>query len=102
MRLVEVATLLMTATIAAAEKFTPECFYATIPQIKLDKMKKLIELSPIPPPFYEGTSPEFGVTRKWMSEAKALWVSKEYNWFVIQNIFDCLVISKMTRGRSDS
>jgi microsomal epoxide hydrolase len=42
-------------------------------------MLKLVKLSPLPPPFYEGTQEAFGVTRDWMSNATHTW-QKNFNW----------------------
>lgn len=58
-----------------------EPFKIAILDSKLDELHTLIKLSKLPPPTYEGTKEEYGVTSKWMKEAKAHW-NDRFSWYV--------------------
>ena len=57
----------------------------TTPQEEVDDLRKLVELSKIAKPVYENTQEDnrYGVTRKWLSEAKDYWLN-EFSWYVSQ------------------
>lgn len=57
----------------------------TIPQNELDDLRKLVELGKIAKPVYENTQEDnrYGVTAKWLSEAKDYWLNK-FSWYVPQ------------------
>ena len=52
-------------------------------QGELDDLHKLVELSKIAKPVYENMQEDnrYGVTRKWLSEAKDYWLNK-FSWYV--------------------
>lgn len=60
-------------------------FKSEVSSVDIDTLKHLIQLSPIAPETYENTKRDdgqYGVTRKWLSDAKQYW-STEYNWYVL-------------------
>ena len=54
-------------------------------QGELDDLRKLVELSKVAKPVYENMQEDnrYGVTRKWLSEAKDYWLN-EFSWYVPQ------------------
>jgi microsomal epoxide hydrolase len=56
-------------------------FKSHIPDSKLQKLRQLIELSPIAPPTFENLREDgqYGVTRDWLMTAQKYW-STGYNW----------------------
>jgi microsomal epoxide hydrolase len=60
-------------------QFTP--FKSKISDEQLQKLKQLIELSPIAPPTFENLQEDgqYGVTRKWLMDAQRYWAN-EYSW----------------------
>ena len=65
----------------------PLPFTVAIPQTELCEFHTLLQLSRTPPPTYEGVREDgkFGVTHKWMTEAKEHWLHK-FDWYgKIQN-----------------
>jgi len=56
-------------------------FTVHISDEKLNELKQLIKLSPIGPVTYENQDRElgFGMTRKWLEEAKEQWINK-FDW----------------------
>ena len=58
-------------------------FKSEISQVNIDTMKHLIQLSPIAPETFENlrTDGQYGITRKWLSEAKDYWQTK-YDWYI--------------------
>lgn len=65
----------------ASQKPTP--FELHINEQKLQDFKTLLKLSPIAKETYENTQEdgEFGVTRKWMLDAKKQW-QDSFDWYV--------------------
>lgn len=65
-------------------------FEANIPEEKLNELKQLIKLSPIGPVVYENDEGNhdrgFGMTRKWLVDAKEQWLNK-FDWRVQE---DCI------------
>lgn len=62
-------------------KLTP--FTVSIPDEKLQQFKQLLKLSPIGIDTYENQQEDLrlGLTRKWLSEAKAQW-ENDFDWSV--------------------
>jgi hypothetical protein len=58
---------------------SPIPFRVSIPKEALSALYKLVELSPIPGPFYEGQHAKFGVTSSWMTAAKSHWLTT-FDW----------------------
>ena len=56
-------------------------FSSKIPDSDLEKLKQLIDLSPIGPETYENLREDgvYGVSRKWLIETRDHWSSK-YDW----------------------
>jgi hypothetical protein len=56
-------------------------FKCEIPDEQLQKMKQLIELTPIAPKTFENLREDgqYGVTRDWLIKAKKFWTT-DYNW----------------------
>lgn len=67
----------MAAPTKATLKLSP--FTINIPEETLQEFKTLLKLSKLPPPTYEGTKEEFGVTREWMAHAKEEW--EKFDWY---------------------
>lgn len=59
--------------------FTSKPFTIAIPQERLDELKSTLSAARLPPPFYEGTRPEFGPTTEWLKAALDEWKNK-YDW----------------------
>jgi microsomal epoxide hydrolase len=61
----------------------PTPFKVSIPQATLDELKTLVKLSKVAPPTYEGSQEDrkYGVTNKWVREAKETW-EKDFDWCV--------------------
>lgn len=59
----------------ATAKATPMPFTIAISEDKVQAFSRLLKLSPIGPNTYENEQEDrrFGLTRKWLSEAKARW-----------------------------
>lgn len=51
-----------------------EPFQVNIPPADLRGLRDAILASRLPPPFYEGEHDRFGITSKWMREARDCWV----------------------------
>jgi microsomal epoxide hydrolase len=68
-----------TVPVTATKKFTSS--EISIPEKDLDDFKNLLKLSKIAKPTYESLQEDgrFGITHKWISEAKKYWV-EEYDW----------------------
>ncbi|GME56369.1 Alpha/beta hydrolase fold-1 [Neofusicoccum parvum] len=71
-------------TIPKSAKVQPTKFTVSVPEEKLQQMKQLISLSPIGPETYENLQESrdlnnFGISRKWLENAKAEWEEK-YDW----------------------
>lgn len=78
---------------------SPTPFYASIPQEKLDRLQKLLRLSPVPPATHDGMVSGFGVSSEWMTMAKNYWENK-FSWCVNKinpfSFLNCmLIISSM-------
>jgi microsomal epoxide hydrolase len=60
----------------------PTPFKVSIPQSTLDELKSLIKLSKLAPPTYEGSQEDrkYGVTNKWVREAKEKW-ENDFDWY---------------------
>jgi microsomal epoxide hydrolase len=60
----------------------PTPFTADIPEAELSAFHKLLKRSRIPRPTYESVQEDgkFGVTHKWMTEAKEHWLNK-FDWY---------------------
>lgn len=58
----------------------PEPFKIEIPHKEIEHLKQLLRLSRLPKPTYESLRDDgrFGVSHKWMSEAKRVW--EEFDW----------------------
>lgn len=54
-------------------------FRIGISQSRVDDMIRLVRLSRLPPQTYEGSDPAFGITWKWMAEAKHHW--ERFDWY---------------------
>lgn len=59
----------------------PTPFTASAPEEKLSEFMQLLKLSKIGPSVFENQQEDrrYGVTRKWLSDAKAHWES-EFDW----------------------
>jgi len=57
----------------------PRAFSVSIPENQLAALRTLLELSPIPTPFHEGTDPELGITTAWLTNAKSHWLDN-FTW----------------------
>ena len=66
-------------------KVKPTPFEAKVSEDKLSEFKQLIKLSPIGPATYENQQEDrkWGMTRKWLSDAKEHWHTK-YDWYVVR------------------
>ncbi|KAH8828154.1 Alpha/Beta hydrolase protein [Flagelloscypha sp. PMI_526] len=58
-------------------KTTP--FTISISQDRLDELKNSLNAARLPPPFYEGTQPHFGMTTDWLRGALHEWKTS-YSW----------------------
>jgi microsomal epoxide hydrolase len=58
----------------------PQPFRLSIPDEQLEELKTLTKLSKLPPPTYEGTQPQYGVTSEWMKNARDYWLN-EFDWY---------------------
>ena len=69
------------STIPAKALKKPEPFKAEIPEREIEELKQLLKLSKIPKPTYESLQEDgkYGVSHKWMSEAKRVW-EDEFDW----------------------
>jgi pimeloyl-ACP methyl ester carboxylesterase len=54
-------------------------FTVNIPQQRLDELKSQLSIARLPPAFYEGTQPKFGVTSEWVRDALKEW-KENYDW----------------------
>jgi microsomal epoxide hydrolase len=75
----------------------PTPFKVSILQSVLDELKTLIKLSKVAPPTYEGSQEDrkYGVTNKWVREAKEIW-EKDFDWYVFDwnsrsHLYSCYV-----------
>lgn len=70
----------MYAQIPAKALKKPEPFKAAIPDEEIDNLKQLLKLSRLPKPTYESLREDgkFGLSHKWMSEAKRRW--EGFDW----------------------
>ena len=61
------------------DSFRP--FQVAIPQENIDRLKQLLELSPLGPKTYESSLQDrpFGVTRHWMEQAVDTWKTS-FDW----------------------
>jgi microsomal epoxide hydrolase len=71
-------------TVPAGAKQQPEPFELHIEDEKLQDLKTLLKLSPVAKETYEnlrddGGHGEFGVSRKWVIDAKRYW-EEEFEW----------------------
>lgn len=66
---------------------SPTPFYASIPQEKLDRLQKLLRLSPVPPATHDGMVSGFGVSSEWMTMAKNYWENK-FSWRKSENLIN--------------
>ena len=59
----------------------PETFKIEIPDKEIDYLKQLLKLSRLPSPTYESLQEDgrYGVSHKWMTEAKKAW--ENFNWY---------------------
>jgi microsomal epoxide hydrolase len=59
----------------------PAPFEILIPDAKLSEFSVLLKLSKVPAPTYESLQEDgrFGVSHKWIAEAKKYW-EEEFNW----------------------
>ena len=69
------------AQIPAKAQKKPEPFKIEIPEKDIEDFKQLLRLSKIPAPTYECLQEDrkFGVSHKWMTEAKRFW-ENEFDW----------------------
>ena len=67
----------------ASATIRPTPFKVSIPQSTLDELKSLVKLSKLAPPTYEGSQEDrkYGVTNKWVREAKEKW-GEDFDWYV--------------------
>lgn len=63
-------------------------FKVDIPDSQLKELHNAVAASRLPPPFYEGTQPEFGVTSEWMRKAKERWLNG-YDWCASTRLCCC-------------
>ena len=68
------------ATVPAKALKKPEHFKIEIPEKEVQELKQLLKLSRLPKPTYESLQEDarYGVSRKWISEAKSEW--EEFDW----------------------
>jgi microsomal epoxide hydrolase len=68
------------STFSAAVRKAPKPFKVATPQDQIDDMIKLLKLLKLAPNTYDTSleSQQYGVTRKWMIEAKKEW--ENFNW----------------------
>jgi microsomal epoxide hydrolase len=61
----------------------PTPFKVEIPEKELEEFKTLLRLSKVPKATFESLQEDgrFGVSHKWISEAKRVWLD-EFDWFV--------------------
>jgi microsomal epoxide hydrolase len=59
----------------------PTPFTISIPETQLTEFRTLLKLSKTPPPTFESlnTDSKYGITHKWLAEAKDHWLNK-FNW----------------------
>ena len=59
----------------------PQPYKIEIPDKEIEELKQLLKLSKIPRPTYESLQEDgrYGVSHKWMSEAKSVWEG-EFDW----------------------
>jgi microsomal epoxide hydrolase len=74
------------STVPAGAQQQPTPFELHIEEEKLHEFKTLLKLSPVAKETYEnkqdeGSHGKFGVSRKWIADAKKEWV-EEYDWYV--------------------
>jgi len=74
------------STIPSSATLKPRPYHVHIDQQKLEDMNQLIKLSPLGPKTYENQqdSPDrrFGVSLKWMHQAKEEWTGT-FDWYVL-------------------
>lgn len=56
-------------------------FKVNIADSCVEELKTLLKLSKLPPPTYEGTQTNMGVTRQWVADTKEQWAN-EFDWSV--------------------
>lgn len=56
-------------------------FKVNIADSCVEELKTLLKLSKLPPPTYEGTQTNMGVTRQWVADTKEKW-ENEFDWSV--------------------
>ena len=68
-------------TLPATAKAKPTPFIISISEDKLQRFSQLLKLSSIGPDTYENQQEDrrFGLTRKWLSKAKARWET-DFDW----------------------
>ena len=68
-------------TLPQAATLEPSPFHASASEAELADFKQLLRLSKVGPQTYENLQEDgrFGVTHKWMTEAKQYWQEK-YDW----------------------
>ncbi|KAL0632067.1 hypothetical protein Q9L58_009052 [Maublancomyces gigas] len=66
-------------SLPANATLSPTPFKIAIPQKDIDDLEVLLRLSKLPPPTYEGSLKQYGVTNAWMKEMKAYWETS-FNW----------------------
>lgn len=64
---------------ARTEQLCPQPFTIAVPTQQLDLLRHLVELSPLPAPFYEAAHHRYGVTTAWMKAAKHFWLH-DFSW----------------------
>ena len=71
------------STLPSTVKVKPTPFTVSIPEEKLQQFQQLLKLSPVGIDTYENQQEDlrFGLTRKWLSEAKAQW-EDDFDWSV--------------------
>ena len=71
------------STIPESALRKPEPFTIHIPDQDIQVFRTLLKLSKIPAPTYESLQEDgkFGISRKWIAEAKEYW-EKRYDWQV--------------------
>jgi microsomal epoxide hydrolase len=80
----ESKTALHFSTIPQNAQRHPSKFTASIPDTQLSEFKTLLRLSKLAPATYEGLQEDrkYGVTTKWLTEAKEHW-EKTFDWYVL-------------------
>lgn len=58
---------------------SPESFMAHVSEQDLADFRELLRLSPVAPPTFESKTPQYGLDRAWLKEAKDNWLSS-FNW----------------------